>query len=124
LADNKWPRKPQRPRRRRTDGVDRGAYRTLRTLLRQKCIAERAECHFGDGPIEWGLTHPDPGSFTVHHTIAVAARPDLEMEVSLWRPAHLRCNQADMAAYDVDGAGAYVEPGSENDGFGLPFEAW
>jgi hypothetical protein len=99
---DKFPRKPPRPRRRRTDGADRGAYLALRKQFKRRCIAERRECHFGDGPIDWTLRYPDPGSFSVHHVIAVAADPTLELEVSNWAPCHLLCNQAGMAAYDPD----------------------
>jgi hypothetical protein len=106
--------------RRRTDHELRGAYRVMRAQFRARCIAERAECYFGDGQIEYDLPHPHPGSFTVHHTVAVGARPDLELETSLWAPAHSICNKVGQAAY----AGACVVPGSENDGFGVPSEAW
>ena len=106
--------------RRRTDYELRGAYRSLRAQFRVRCIAERRECYFGDGPIDWSLPHPHPGSFTVHHTVAVGARPDLELEPSLWAPAHSVCNKVGQAAY----AGASVVPGSENDGFGVASEAW
>jgi hypothetical protein len=113
-----------RQSRRRTDHELRGVYQVMRKQFRQRCIAERAECYFGDGPIDWSLRHPHPGSFTVHHTIAVAARPDLELEPSLWAPAHSICNGAGMAAYDPEGVGAFVVPGSENDGYGIPSEQW
>jgi hypothetical protein len=106
--------------RRATDHELRGVYRSLRAQFRVRCIAERAECYFGDGPIDYGLKHPNPGSFTVHHTVAVGARPDLELETSLWAPAHSVCNKVGQAAY----AGAYVVPGSENDGFGVASEEW
>jgi hypothetical protein len=110
--------------RRRTDHELRGAYRALRAQFRQRCMAARMECHFGDGPIDYALAHPHPGSFTVHHTVPVAVRPDLEMETSLWAPAHSLCNKVGEAAYDPDGVGAFVVPGSENDGFGIPSEQW
>jgi hypothetical protein len=32
-------------------------------------------------------------------------RPDLEMEVSLWAPAHSRCNKLGEAAFSGDGGG-------------------
>jgi hypothetical protein len=103
---------------RRTDNELRGAYRTLRDLFRTRCIAERAECHFGDGPIDYTLAHPDPGSFEVHHTVPVAVRPDLELEVSLWAPSHRLCNSLNMAAF-ADGFEAGDVPDT-----GIPSEDW
>jgi hypothetical protein len=103
-----------RPSRRRTDHELRGAYLVLRRQFRARCIAERRECYFGDGPIDWSLPHPHPGSFTVHHTVPVAVRPDLEMEMSLWAPAHSLCNNLGTAGFD----------GSEDDEYGVPSEQW
>jgi hypothetical protein len=105
---------------RRTDNELRGAYRTLRDLFRTRCIAEHAVCFFCSEPIDWGLRHPDPGSFEVHHTMPVATHPELELEVSLWEPSHKLCNSLGQAAY----VGGYVAPGSENDGYGIPSEPW
>jgi hypothetical protein len=110
--------------RRRTDNELRGAYQVMRRQFRARCVAEGRECFFGDGPIDYTLEHPHPGSFTVHHTVAVASRPDLEMETALWAPAHSICNKAGMAAYDPDGGGVFVAPGEENDGYGIPSEPW
>jgi hypothetical protein len=95
----------KRRSRRRTDNEDRAVYTTLRQLFRTRCVAERAVCFFCSGPIDWTLKHPDPGSFEVHHLEPVALRPDLELEVALWRPSHRLCNSLNMAAYDPDGAG-------------------
>jgi hypothetical protein len=109
----------RRPRgsRRRTDGELRGAYRVLRSQFLRRCAAEGAECHFGDGVIDYTLSHGDPRAATVHHTIPVALRPDLEMEVSLWAPAHSLCNKLGTAAF-VDGS---PEPVGE---YGVPSEDW
>jgi hypothetical protein len=74
--------------RRATDHELRGAYRVLRAQFLRDCAGRRTECWFGDGPIDYGLAHGDSRAPTVHHTIPVALRPDLEMEVSLWAPAH------------------------------------
>jgi hypothetical protein len=106
--------------RRATDYELRGTYRSLRAQFLRQCAAAREECWFGDGLIDYALRHPDPGSATVHHTVAVGARPDLELETSLWAPAHSVCNKVGQAAY----GGAGVVPGSENGGYGVPSEDW
>jgi hypothetical protein len=108
---------------RATDGPLRGAYRVLRSQFLRRCAAERAECFFGDGPIEYDLKHGDPRAPTVHHSIPVVLRPDLEMEISLWRPAHDRCNKLGEAAFG-DGCAAGGMPGWENDGYGVASEDW
>jgi hypothetical protein len=102
---------------RRTDNELRGAYRTLRDLFRTRCIAERAVCFFCSEPIDWSLPHPDPGSFEVHHSVPVVVRPDLELEVSLWRPSHKLCNSVGEAAYYREG-----EDGMPDTGW--PSEDW
>ena len=104
--------------RRRTDHELRGAYRSLRAQFLRRCAVNRVECYFGDGVIDYSLPHGHPGAATVHHTVAVGARPDLEMETSLWAPAHSVCNKVGMAAYDPDGAGAGVLD------TGVPSEDW
>jgi hypothetical protein len=117
-----------RPMKRRTDHEFRGLYQSLRKQFRRRCIAERCECFFNDGVIDFSLRHPHPGSFTVHHTEAVALRPDLELEVAFWAPAHAICNKLNQAAYDVDGCvevgDVACPPGYENGGFGVPSQDW
>jgi hypothetical protein len=112
--------------RRATDHELRGAYRSLRAQFLRRCAAERRECWFGDGLIDYGLPHPDPGSPTVHHTVAVGTMTaeqravGRELEMSLWAPAHSVCNKVGQAAY-----GGVVEvAGSENGGYGTPSEDW
>jgi len=84
--------------RRRTDHELRGAYRVLRAQFLQRCAAERKECYFGcPGPLDYSLPHTDSRAATVHHTIPVAVRPELEMETSLWAPAHSLCNRIGQA---------------------------
>ncbi|HUO40192.1 MAG TPA: hypothetical protein VMU34_21135 [Mycobacterium sp.] len=113
--------KPTRFRRRRTDGPDRRAYLVARDKFRSACIAANAYCYFGDGPINYALAHPDPGSFTVHHTVPVAVRPDLELETSLWAPSHALCNKLGTAAYDTDGRPPAPEDVLDT---GIPSEDW
>ena len=101
----------QRRVRRATDHELRGVYLTLREQFRQRCIAERRECWFGDGPIDWSLRHPDPGSFELHHIEPVALRPDLELVPSNFAASHKICNRLNMAAYDPDGVGDVPDTG-------------
>jgi hypothetical protein len=108
-------------RPRASDGSQRHVYRRLRAQFLQRCAASRQECYFGDGPIDYRISHGDPRAATVHHTIPVAVRPDLEMETSLWAPAHDRCNKLGEAAFGVGGG---VVPGSERDGLGIASEDW
>jgi hypothetical protein len=77
-----------RPRKRRSDGAERGAYKILRTQFLARCAAARTPCCFCNQPIDYSLPHGDPGSPTVEHTVSPAARPDLELEDRLWAPAH------------------------------------
>lgn len=105
---------------RRTDNEDRGAYRALREQFRTRCMAARTPCHFCGNPIDWSLRHPDPGSFEVHHTQAVALYPQYELETSLWACSHKICNSLNQAAYDVDGHG----PEESVLDTGLPSESW
>lgn len=111
-------------RTRATDGQLRGQYRVLRAQFLRRCAAEGVECAFDDGPIDYSLPYTDAGAATVHHTISPVVRPDLELETSLWKPAHSICNKVGMPAYDPDGVGAVVVPGSENGGYGIPSEDW
>jgi hypothetical protein len=103
--------------RRATDHELRGAYRVMRVQFRTRCIAERAVCHFCSGPIDWALAHPHPGSFEVHHSVPVAVRPDLELEMSLWRASHRLCNGVGEAAY-------YPDLGDGAPDTGVPSEDW
>jgi hypothetical protein len=102
---------------RATDNELRGAYRVLREQFLRRCAAAGAECYFGDGPIDYRLAHGHPAAPTVHHTIPVVTAPHLEMEMSLWRPAHARCNRLGQAAFDLDG-------GVGEDDYGVPSEQW
>jgi hypothetical protein len=88
-------------RKRRTDGVDRGAYRVLRELFLRRCQVEGAQCWFDCGtPMDWSLAYPHPLSASVHHVIPVGADSGInELDVNNWGCAHLRCNQIG-AAYD------------------------
>ncbi|MGA7051986.1 MAG: hypothetical protein WBZ37_12060 [Mycobacterium sp.] len=95
----------------------------MRQQFRHRCIAAGTECYFGDGPIDWNLTHPDRGSFEVHHTQPVALFPQYELETSLWAPSHRICNSLNQAAYNVDG-GRALDAGEMNGGYGRPSEDW
>ena len=92
--------------RRASDHEMRGAYRRLRAQFLERWAAAREECAFGDGPIDYELRHGDPRAATLHHTVPVVLRPDLEMETSLWKPAHFLCNRLGQAAFAADGAGS------------------
>jgi len=92
VPESEWPGKrrrgidgPQRrayERPRATDGELRGAYRVLRAQFLRRCAAARAECHFGDGPLDYTVAHTDPRAATVHHTIAQRTR--LKRSRSFW----------------------------------------
>lgn len=109
---------------RASDGPARTVYKRLRLQFRRQCMARGAVCFFCSEPINWGLAHPHPGSFEVHHNPPVALRPDLELAVGVsWFPSHRICNSLGQAA-DPDGVGAPGVPGSENGGYGTPSENW
>lgn len=111
------------PRRRRTDHELRNAYRVLRVQFLRRCAAAGAECHFGDGRIDYSRAHGDPRAATVHHTIPVALRPDLEMATALWAPAHALCNKLGQAAFD----GREAPPDTQEEvvpDTGVPSEVW
>ena len=107
--------------RRASDHEARGAYRSLRAQFLRRWAAERAECFFGDGPLDFSLAHGDERAATVHHTEPVVLRPDLEMETSLWRPAHSLCNRLGQAAFMDGGGSDHVGPEPDT---GWPSEDW
>jgi hypothetical protein len=83
-----------------SDGSLRRTYRNLRRQHMRLWQTEGAECYFGcPGALDFSLPHGDQRAVTVHHTVPVALRPDLEGMTSLWRPSHALCNKLGQAAF-------------------------
>lgn len=77
-------------------------YRKQRELFREQCAkmphplgynGKGAPCHICNGPINYGLKHPHPESWSLDHALSVKERMDLILDLGNWRASHLDCNQ-------------------------------
>jgi 5-methylcytosine-specific restriction endonuclease McrA len=69
-------------------------YRQLRTAVVATWRAQDRRCWHDNQPIDWGAPPGDPEACEVDHVLPVSTHPDQALDVSLWRPAHRRCNGA------------------------------
>lgn len=81
-----------------------------RRLVRQ-VRARHEHCCRCQQPIDYSLTYPDPGSFSVdHYPYALSTHPWLAEEPTNLRAAHLGCNWAGYSKAPRPTLGTTSEP--------------
>jgi hypothetical protein len=123
-TDTAWPK----PARHWSDDPHRSAqYQTLRKQFRRQCQLTRnpdgsygLPCWRCNQLIDYRLSFPHPGSFSVDHSSPVRTHPHLALDPNNFRPAHLRHNQE---AGSAGGYGGTDDDISELD-LGEPSERW
>lgn len=69
----------------------RGSTSQWRRLVRDQ-RARLLPCHLCGQPIDYSLSHPDPGSFSADHRLPWAKYPELRYDPGNIVSTHLRCN--------------------------------